>query len=414
MAEQPLLHLFEGFGIELEYMIVADDDLSVKPIADEVLKIIGGDYAMEVELGDVAWSNELALHVIEIKTNGPAPSLIGLEQAFQKNIRHINQLLEPMDARLLPTAMHPWMNPDRELKLWPHENDVIYKTFDRIFSCKGHGWANLQSTHLNLPFANDAEFGRLHAAIRLVLPIIPGLAASSPFMDGHGTDFLDTRLEIYRHNAARVPEVSGIVIPEQIFTQKDYEDGLLQSIYRALGDLDPDCVLHHEWVNSRGCIARFDRNAIEIRLVDVQECPQADIAVAAAITAAVQSLVEEHSCSLKSQKAWDERELALFLQDGIRNADEAVIDNQRFLQSFGYPERGRVKVRDLWQHLIETTLAHRPGFETWEPALTQITSKGCLARRIRSSIGDSPTKEAQHRVYSTLANCLADGVLFQP
>ena len=58
------------------------------------------------------------------------------------------------------------------------------QAFDRIFSCQGHGWANLQSMHINLPFADDAEFGRLHAAIRFLLPLLPGLTASSPVMDG--------------------------------------------------------------------------------------------------------------------------------------------------------------------------------------------------------------------------------------
>jgi hypothetical protein len=32
-------------------------------------------------------------------------------------------------------------------------------------------------------------------------------------------------------------------------------------------------VLRHEWVNARGAIARFDRSAIEIRVLDVAECP---------------------------------------------------------------------------------------------------------------------------------------------
>ena len=75
---------------------------------------------------------------------------------------------------------------------------VIYQTYDRIFGCKAHGWANLQSMHLNLPFADDAEFARLHAAIRLVLPIIPALAASSPIADGRPTGFMDIRMEAYR------------------------------------------------------------------------------------------------------------------------------------------------------------------------------------------------------------------------
>jgi gamma-glutamyl:cysteine ligase YbdK (ATP-grasp superfamily) len=408
------LHLFEGFGIELEYMIVSNRDLSVRPIADEVLKQIGGEYAMEVELGKIAWSNELALHVIELKTNGPAPTLQGLHNEFQANIEHINRLLEPMEARLLPTAMHPWMDPHSELKLWPHENDVIYKTFDRIFSCRGHGWANLQSAHINLPFANDKEFGRLHAAIRLVLPLVSGLAASSPLVDGQLSGLMDTRLEIYRGNAARVPAVAGIVIPERVFTRAEYEEGLLESVYRALAPHDPDGVLRHEWVNSRGCIARFDRFAIEIRLVDTQECPAADIAVAAAITAAVRYLTEEVSCSTRQQRDWDERELALIFQAGIRDADETVIDHPRYLESFGYPERGRVRVRELWQHLIESMLAAEAGYDAWRVPLSHIAARGCLARRIAAAAGAKPDREDLEAIYGRLADCLAGGELFAP
>lgn len=408
------LHLFEGFGIELEYMIVGDDSLDVAPICDEVLKQIGGEYAMEVELGEIAWSNELALHVIELKTNGPSATLVGLERDFQSNIEHINRLLEPMEARLLPSAMHPWMEPDRELKLWPHENDVIYKTFDRIFSCRGHGWANLQSAHINLPFANDREFGPLHAAIRLVLPFVSGLAASSPLMEGKLTGFMDTRLNIYRHNAKRVPAVAGIVIPERVFSRRDYEQGLLESIYRALAPLDPDGVLRHEWVNSRGAIARFDRFALEIRLADVQEHPGADIAVAAAITAAVRALTEEAWCSTASQYEWDERELAVLFESGIRDADDAVIENKRFLSCFGYPERGRARARDLWQHLIETLLASEPGYDAWRAPLATILDQGTLARRIAHAAGTQPTREDLQSVYVRLADCLARGEAFLP
>lgn len=408
------LHLFEGYGIELEYMIVAAETLDVRPICDTVLESVGGEQASEVELGEIAWSNELALHVIELRTNGPTASLVGLERAFQSNIEHINRLLEPLEARLLPTAMHPWMDPARELELWPHDNDVIYRTFDRIFGCTGHGWANLQSAHLNLPFANDREFGKLHAAIRLVLPLVAGLAASSPALEGRLTGLMDTRLEIYRHNARRVPEVAGIVIPERVFTRRDYEDGLLASIYRALEPHDPDGVLRHEWVNSRGCIARFDRYACEIRLVDVQEHPGADIAVAAAIAAAVRCLTEEAWCSTASQFEWDERALAVLFEAGIRDADDTVVDDARFLECFGYPERGRARLRDLWQHLIETVLASDPGYPTWETPLATIRARGCLARRIVEATGLRPTRDDLAAVYARLADCLAHGEAFVP
>jgi gamma-glutamyl:cysteine ligase YbdK (ATP-grasp superfamily) len=407
------LRLFEGYGIELEYMIVGRDDLSVRPIADEVLKQVAGEYAMEVECGEIAWSNELALHVIELKTNGPARDLAGLDAPFQANVERINTLLEPMEACLLPTAMHPWMNPFEELRLWPHENDVIYETFNRIFDCRGHGWANLQSTHINLPFANDAEFGSLHAAIRLVLPLIPGLAASSPVVDGRISELLDTRLQIYRTNARRVPSVAGLVIPERVFTRRDYEEGLLPRIYADLAPLDPDGVLRHEWVNARGAIARFDRMAIEIRIVDVQECPAADIAVASAVVAAVRCLVEEHWASSRAQREWDERRLAALLNETMRHADRAVIDDLDLLESFGYPERGRTRLADLWQHLVETLLSRprRSGNEPSDP-LGLIIEKGCLARRIVDALDAEPTLDELREVYARLASCLGRGASF--
>jgi gamma-glutamyl:cysteine ligase YbdK (ATP-grasp superfamily) len=245
-----------------------------------------------------------------------------------------------------------------------------------------------------------------------VLPIVSGLAASSPLMEGEHTGLMDTRLEIYRHNAKRVPAVAGIVIPERVFSRHDYEQGLLESIYRALAPLDPDGVLRHEWVNSRGAIARFDRFALEIRLVDVQEHPGADIAVAAAITAAVRSLTEEAWCSTASQYEWDERELAVLLDAGIRDADDAVIENKRFLECFGYPERGRARVRDLWQHLIETVLAEEAGYEAWQAPLATIRNQGCLARRIAAAAGTRPTREDLQAVYDRLAACLARGETF--
>src|SRR5690606_17301416 len=141
------------------------------------------------------------------------------------------------------------------------------------------GWANLQSVHLNLPFDGDEEFGRLHAAIRLVLPILPALAASSPLKDGHYTGLKDTRLDVYQSNQRKVPSIAGRVVPEQVFTQKDYEEQILQRNYQDIAPYDPEGILQDEWLNSRGAIARFQRNAIEIRVLDIQECPAADLAI---------------------------------------------------------------------------------------------------------------------------------------
>ncbi len=410
MSKSTVLHLFDAFGIEIEYMIVDAETLSVRPIADELLKAVAGDYEMEVDRGALRWSNELALHLIELKTNGPVASLVNLHESFQRDIGAIDALLRPMGARLMPTAMHPWMGTD-ELRLWPHGDDVIYKTLDRVFDCRGHGWSNLQSMHINLPFADDTELERLHAAIRLILPILPALAASSPFVDGAASGYLDSRLEVYRHNAKRVPSVSGRVIPEAVFGKRDYE-ALLESIYRDLAPLDPDGTLQYEWINARGCIARFDRMALEIRLIDVQECPRMDLAIAAAAVAVTQALVEETWTPLSDQRSWHEAELEQILLSTIAEADDAIIDNARFLEAFGLAGTRSVRAGELWQHLIETQVETRPQHAAAAAALRVISSEGCLARRIMRAAGRDPSPDSLREIYGQLADCLARGQAF--
>jgi len=409
VSKSTRLRLFEGFGIEIEYMIVDAESLEVRPIADELLKQVAGAYEMEVDRGALRWSNELALHVVELKTNGPVSSLAGLDESFQRDIGVIDGLLSPMGARLLPSAMHPWMSPG-ELRLWPHEDDVIYESLHRIFDCRGHGWSNLQSMHINLPFSNDEELGRLHAAIRLVLPILPALAASSPYLDGHATGLLDTRVEVYRHNARRIPSVTGRVIPEAVFRQRDYEL-LLEGIYRDLAPMDPDGILQHEWINARGCIARFDRMALEIRLIDVQECPRMDIAIANAAVAVVRALVEETWVGFEEQEAWHERELEEILLATIRDADHSILDDRRYLRVFGVDE-DHVRADDLWRHLIEGHVATRPESAAAGAALRVILDEGCLARRLVRAAGQSPDRKRLHQVYARLGDCLSRGQAF--
>ena len=411
MNHQPL-RLFEGIGIELEFMIVDAETLSVRPIADELLKLVGGGYDQEVELGDVAWSNELALHVIEMKSNGPVATLSGLSQKFQEHVARIQALLAPLGARLLPTAMHPWMDPSRELKLWPHENDVVYQAFDRIFDCRGHGWSNLQSMHINLPFGDDDEFGRLHAAMRLILPILPALAASSPVVEGKLTGFADTRVDVYRSNARRVPSVSGHVIPERVFTRADYEQKLLQKIYDDLAPLDPEGTLRFEWANARGCIARFDRSAIEIRLLDLQECPKADIAIAAAVVGTLRRWVAQTGSRSAAQRVFSEAELSTLLTLCTRDGDQAVLDHPKYLEALGYPGKGPARAGDIWRHLVGELRADA-GFEEWQGALDVILDEGCLARRILRALGPAPARPRLEAVYRQLGACLDKGELFR-
>lgn len=401
------LHLFEGFGVELEYMIVDEATLKVLPVTDKVLKAFSGEFIDEIENGAISWSNELALHVIELKTNGPARDLNSLSDQFADNVKQINALLKPYGGMLMPTAMHPFMNPFSEMQLWPHQRNEIYEKYNSIFDCKGHGWANLQSVHLNLPFQGDEEFARLHAAIRLVLPILPALAASSPVKDGLLTGLKDTRLDVYQSNQKKIPSIAGRVIPEQVFSKAAYEEEILQRNYKDIAPFDPEGILQDEWLNSRGAIARFQRNAIEIRVLDIQECPAADLAILKLIVSAIRSLTEEKLSNLESQKRWEVEPLFQILKNCIANAETAVIDNAAYLKLFGY-EGGSTTAGELWQHL----LAQADDISAEDREILEFIGKeGTLSSRIIRRLEGSTDQAKLIEVYSALSECLQNNNL---
>jgi carboxylate-amine ligase len=398
------LHLFDAVGIELEYMVVDRRTLAVRPIVDELFRAAVGAITSDVEHDDITWSNELVAHVVELKTTRPAHVLSAVAQRFHDHVQRLNRLAAGLGAALLPTAMHPWMDPHHDTSLWPHDNSAIYGAFNRIFDCRGHGWANLQSMHINLPFEGDEEFGRLHAAVRLLLPILPALAASSPMMDGRLTGTLDNRLAVYRTNSARVPSVAGRVIPEPVFTRGDYERQILGRIYADLAPHDPDGLLRDEFANARGAIARFGRGSIEIRVLDVQECPAADLAIAAAVVETLRVIVSERWLPLNEQQAWPVEPLAAILDACIRDADAARITDTDYLRAFDAD--GPRTAGELWRH-IATSLPVA-AIAPFRPTLGTILDRGPLARRIAASLRTASPAE----VYGRLARCLADNRLF--
>lgn len=405
MSTRKAFGLFEVTGIELEYMVVDRDTLRASPTVDELFKDVTGAIVSDVERGDVEWSNELVSHVVELKTARPAEHIAAFERKFADEVRAINAVLAKRGRMLLPTAAHPFFDPFTETVIWPHEHNEVYALYNRIFDCRGHGWSNLQSTHLNLPFANDQEFGRLHSAIRMVLPIIPALSASSPILDGKPTGLMDSRMEAYLHHQERLPQLMGSLIPEAVFTQEDYYRTVFDPIGRALAPFDTGHVMDHHFANSRGAIARFDRGAIEIRVVDVQECPGADLAIAEMIVAALKAMVEGRWVSNYLQRAWHESDLLALFKDVIKDAGQATIVNKDFLIMFGLM-REKATAQELWQHLFtELQDELSPGARE---RITHILTHGCLARRILKHAGPDPSAASITAVYRELAACLND------
>lgn len=398
------LKLFEGYGVELEYAIVDGETLDVRPCADEVLKSASGEIQQELERGSIAWSNELVLHVIELKTNGPASTLDGLAAQFHQSVLELEALLQPLGCVLMPTAMHPWMKPE-EMKLWPHGDKDIYKAYDGIFDCRGHGWSNLQSTHLNLPFSNDEEFRCLHAALRFVLPLLPPLAASSPLVEGGLGPSLDNRLEFYRNNQRKIPELAGLIVPEPVYSRAEYEE-LLNSLYRALEPHDPERILCHEWVNSRGAIARFDRNTIELRVLDLQECPSADLAIISAIVNFLKRVIALPPQSLEEVALLPTEALSELFSQGMKTGLSTSLGAIDYAAILGLEPCSTVG--EVWSQLSPSLVRDMPA--ELVPYWQRLLERGSLAEAITRRVKQG---ESLKEIYRRLCLCLEQDRSFE-
>ena len=398
--------IFCAFGFELEYMIVDRFTLDVKPILPELFVKEARENVTKIVQGPIVWSNELAAHVIELKTSAPATTWHNLDDEFSASLAKLEKVLSRSGATLLPTAMHPWMNPKSETRHWPtlskEKSDVQDKIFDRY--C--HSWSNIQSAHLNLSFEGDEEFHRLHSAIRLVLPLIPALAASSPIRDRQVTGIRDTRLVEYHTSYNKVGCRSGGCIPDVFKTQEEYERLVIDPIKQDMKAHDPNCYIPLHWLNARGAIARFDRSAIEVRLADLQEAPRADLAVLAAVTAVVKGLVK--TGNLEQQDQVDSNGLSRILKECITRGETAVIENPIWLETLGLNPRDNT-ARRIWRQLLLKHSNELPDIDKHSAqALEHILSHGTLSTRILDRLkNDAPLK-----VYQRLADCLENNILF--
>lgn len=401
--------LFEVTGIELEYMITDIDTLAVRPISDRVFFETTGRYDTDFTNGLIEWSNELSLHVIELKSTQPMVDINSLAEEFTSNVKEINNILKSYNAMLLPTAMHPFMDPRVETMLWPHEYSEIYRLYNEVFNCSTHGWGNLQSMHLNLPFKNDLEFEKLHAAIRVLLPIIPAISASSPILEGKFTGYQDTRLREYIPHQNRIPILGGSLIPERVYNKEEYLSKILLPIDMAFQPLDSKGIMNPYFLNSRGAIARFDRGAIEIRVIDMQECPASDISIACVIIETLKKLTFEEWSNIEYQKVWHESHLLDIFKEVIQTGEDTIITNTDYLKIFNI-NLSNMSAGDLWNSIFER-IGNNLNSET-RKNFSVILDSGTLSTRIQSRIGNEICTDSVKKTYKELSNCLKSNTMF--
>lgn len=282
----------ERLGPEHEFSIVGED-LQPQPIVDKIIKQLCGQVKNNVTLSSIVFGKELQAHVAEFKGAAPFAFPSVFDETMNRGIIEVLQTLDKFRVQLLGLGMHPTLKLS-ETEVWSHRDREIYAALDRIFGLRQHGWLNIQSFQLNLSYFNEAEAVRAYNTLATILPYLPAVSASSPIYDAKFGKYADNRLYFYKRNQREVPSITGEIIPEYIDSFKTYCDLTIRRYSKDLIKINaPRCLVNKSWINSRGAVIRFDRKAIEIRVMDEQECIKSDVALSCFIRASLRGLMKQ-------------------------------------------------------------------------------------------------------------------------
>lgn len=304
----------ERLGPEHEFSIV-DENLRPQPIVDKIIKQLAGRIKNNVTLSNIIFGKELQAHVAEFKGAAPFASPSAFEETMYHGVIEILQILDRFGVQLLGLGMHPTLSLS-EAKVWSHRDRGIYAALDKVFGLRQHGWLNIQSFQLNLSYFNEAEAVRAYNILANILPYLPAISASSPIYDSKFGEYEDNRLYFYKVNQKEVPSITGEIVPEYIDSFKAYCDLTTQRYSRDLAEINaPRCLVNKSWINSRGAVIRFERKAIEIRVMDEQECIKSDVALSCFIRALLRGLMKPKEEALPYHLLV--KDLNIIIKDGL-------------------------------------------------------------------------------------------------
>lgn len=383
-------------GPEHEFSLV-NEELKALPIVDQVIKDFSRNITNFVELPTFTFGKELQLHVMEIKANEPFESPLAFEETMQGAVETMMDFLwQKYHAGLLGTGMHPLLRLD-ETRVWSHRHRKIYEEYGKVFNLKQHGWLNIQSFHLNLPYAKEKTGVKLHNLLGCLCAYLPAVSASSPIYEGAMGANVDNRLSFYRMNQQEIPSVTGEVIPEAVTSFDQYRREVIGRYSRDLAEAGVgQTLLFKEWVNSRGVIFRFDRSALEVRVMDEQECVKSDVALSCFIRATLRGLLSEETKPLPHQLLVED--FNAVIADGLN----AKVQHPK----------GEL-ARQVCQHFFNIAVENASADEAkylW--IVKKRIDEGNLSELIRGEVLKKAQKtdftEAVVSVYTKLIKCLSD------
>ena len=199
-----------------------------------------------------------------------------------------------------------------------------------------------------------------------------------------------------------------------MFDKDAYYKVIFDQIAHDIKAHDPEGILEPIWLNSRGAIARFDRGAIEIRVLDIQECPEADLAIASLIINALKLLVDEYFIPLEEQKAFKTEELASIFKHVIKHGEHTVVDNPEYLKAFGLNAVNEITAVEIWHFICRKIDRKYPkALDHWRDELELLFDEGTLSTRILNALEANMEHDNLKMVYSELCDCLENNQMLR-
>ena len=198
-----------------------------------------------------------------------------------------------------------------------------------------------------------------------------------------------------------MPSVTGGVIPEYVSSLAQYKRDVIERYTKDLATKGADkTLLHREWVNSRGIIFRFDRCALEVRVMDEQECVKSDVALACFVRAALRGLIAANAELLPRSVLV--KDLDAVIKDGLN----AEVSNPQ----------GKT-AKQVCQNYLKVAEKNADDDEKkylW--LIKKRIEEGSLSDLIRANVARRADKTGFHEavidVYSRLINCLINNEIY--
>ena len=384
----------EVLGPEHEFSLV-NDEMKAMPIVEQVIK----EYYMNMRAGSTTYyerfnfCKEFPLHIIEIKPKKPFKNPELFEETMQNAILVLLELIgKKYHAHLLGTGMHPLL---RLEETGTRPRDWIGQELEKAFNLRRHGWLNIQSFQINLPYSSEEKAVCLHNALAYLCAYLPAISASSPICEGYITPYIDFRLYEYKMKSLEIPSVTGDVVPDYISSFRQYQKDISERYLRDLTNAGVTTNVFADYINQRGAVFKSTRKAIELRVMDEQECVKSDVSLSCFVRATIRGLIDLNYEPLPHQVLVDD------YNSIIKNGLEAKVmhpagktGRQVCQYFFNLASKYATKNEKKYLWIIEKRIK--------EGNLSEL-----IRRRVLNKAQKTDFEEAIISVYSKLSECLS-------